>query len=135
MTQVILADVSTLKVASVAVEAAQSFQASRNSETRPIYTFNKSKPVLIVSVPGIGQGSFSYVASDGGNSASTKDWAAALTGVETIEVTGVGYGSATPTTQTLEFKKCTFGGQSTSMNSRSEMICNVNFFFGDGSTF
>lgn len=135
MNQVILADVSTLTVDGVVIEAAQSFQASRNTETRPIYTFNKSKPVLIVSVPGIGQGSFAYIASNGTGSDADVDWSATLTGAETIVVTGVGYGDPSPVTQTLTFAKCTFGGQSTSMNARGEMQCNVNFFFGDGSTF
>lgn len=133
--QVILADVSTLKVGTTVVEAAQSFQASRNTETRPIYTFNKSKPVLIVSVPGIGQGSFSYTASDGTGSGADKDWATELTGAEEIVVAGTGYGATPPITQTLAFKKCSFGGQSSSMNARGEMVVNVNFFFGDGSTF
>ena len=130
VTKVIFADVSTLTVGSTLVEAAQSFQLSRNAETRVINAFNSMLPVLIVSTKGPGNGSFSYIASDGTGSSFATDWSTLITGT-TIACSGNTL--PTGTTQNHTASGCTFGGQSASMNAKNEMVCSVNFAFTSGT--
>ena len=132
ITSVILADVSTLTVGSTVIEAAQSFQASRSADTRPIYTFNRSKPVLIVSVPTTGNGSFAYIASDGTGSSAVQDWSTLITGNTSISCAGNTYPSG-GSAQTISLTACSFGGQSESMNVRGELQVTVNFLFASGT--
>ena len=135
ITSVIFADVSTLNFtgtgASGTIEGAQSFQLSRNAETRPINAFNSVLPVLIVSSKGPGNGSFSYVASDGTNSSGTLNWATILNGAATVTCSGASYPSGT--TANIVCSGVTFAGQSLGMNAKSEMTFNVNFLFTSGT--
>ena len=130
VTKVIFADVSTLHVGSTLIEGAQSFQLSRNADVRPINAFNSPVPVLIISTRGPGTGSFSYVASDGSGSASNTDWSGVITGTS---ITCSGSSMPTGTSQAITASGCVFGGQSSSMNAKSEMMCSVNFTFTSGT--
>lgn len=132
ISSVIIADFSTLSVNGSLVEAANSFQASRNADTRPIYTFNKSTPQLIVSSKGPGNGSFAYVASDGSGSGFNTDWSATLNGSGTVTVSGGTFPSGGAATA-LSFSGCTFVGQSTGMNARGEAQVTVNFTYTSGT--
>lgn len=137
---VIFADVSSINVSGTTVESAQSFQASRSGEARPVYTFGSATAPIIMGLTGLGQGSFSYVASNGTGSGLTTDWSAALDGEETtyVECHGVGHINGSPV-QDIRLYGAAFAGQSYSMNVRGEMVVNVNFLFGamdtDTSTF
>lgn len=135
VTQVIFADVSTLSFvgtgASGTLEGANAFQLSRNADTRPIYAFNNVLPVVIVSSKGPGNGSFSFVASNGTNSAATTDWSSVLNGAATVTCSGSSY--PTGTTQNITCSGCSFAGQSIGMNAKNEMQVNVNFLFTSGT--
>lgn len=130
VTKIIFADVSSLAVGGTIVDGANAFQASRPGETRPIYAFGSSDPVVIVTSKGPGNGSFSYAASDGTNSGGDKNWASTLTGT-TIVVSGAYYGATG--TQVLSFSGCVFGGQSVNMSAKNEMQVNVTFTYTSGT--
>ena len=130
---IVIADFSTLTVGGTLVEAAQSVQASRNADTRPIYTFNKSTPQLIVTSKGPGNGSFSYLATDGTGSALTYDWSSLINGSGTIVISGGNFPAASGSPSTLSFSGCTFGGQSMGMNVRGEAQVTVNFVYTSGT--
>ena len=131
VSKAIIADVSSLSVGGSAIEAAQSFQVSRNAETRPINGFGSALPLLIVSSLGPGNGSFSYVASDGGNSTGDKNWATTLNGSAVLTCSGASY--PTGTTAVIACSGCAFAGQSMSMNAKAEMVINVSFIFASGT--
>ena len=135
ITSVIFADVSTLNFigtgASGTIEGAQSFQLSRNAETRVINAFNSAIPVLIVSSKGPGNGSFSYVASDGTNSSGTMNWATIFNGAASVTCSGASYPSGT--TAVMVCSGVTFSGQSAGMSAKGEMVNNVNFLFTSGT--
>lgn len=132
ITSVIFADVSTLKIGGLEVEAAQSFQASRPYTQQAIYGYDSPTPKKIVPIPGIGQGSFTYVASN--STTSQKDWADTLNGNGEVQVVGEYTGGAFGT-QELIFRRCLCSGQSVAMSVRGEMVVTVSFVFGNGSTF
>ena len=132
---IVFADVSSLSVAGKNIEGCTAFQASRAADQRPIYTWGKSKPQAIIGTPGIGSGSFSYVASDGTTGAANQDWSATgyLDGAAAIVVTGGEFPTTGGGTQTLTFTSCSFAGQSAGMNAKNEMVVTINFTFPNGT--
>ena len=134
-TQVIFADVSQLSFtgtgASGTIDGANAFQLSRNAETRPIYSFSSVLPVVIVSSKGPGNGSFSYVAGNGGNSSGTMDWSTILNGAATITCSGASFPSGT--TAVITCSGCTWGGQNIGMNAKNEMSMSINFLYTSGT--
>lgn len=135
VTKIVFADISTLKVGTTFVEGIQSAQINEPAEVRPIYTWNKAKPVVLISVPVLGSGSFSYIASDGDGSTLEEDWRALLDGVNAVTIVGgltTGNSSISSSTTTITLTKCTYQGKSFGMNARNEAVVNVNFSFEGG---
>lgn len=134
-TMVVFADVSTFTVGATAIEGIQSAQANEPAEIRPIYTWNKAKPVVLVSVPVLGSGSLSYVAGDGGGSGLDTDWKTLLDGTTSIVIVGgmvSGNSSISLGTQTVTLTKAVYQGKSFAMNARNEGVVTINFSFEDG---
>lgn len=136
VTKIVFADISTFKVGTTVVEGIINAQVNEPAEIRPIYTWNKAKPVVLISVPVLGSGSFSYIGSDGDLSAVDEDWKALLNGTTDIVITGgltegnSAIASGTPVTITL--KKCVYQGKSFGMNARNEGVININFSYEEG---
>ena len=135
LTKIVFADISSFKVGTVEVEGIQGAQINEPAEVRPVYTWGKSKPVVLVSVPVIGTGSLSYIASDGALSGLEEDWRTLLDGVVSVVITGgltTGNGSVASGTATVTLTKCTYQGKSFGMNARNEAVVNINFSFEGG---
>lgn len=136
VTKIVFADISTFKIGATEVEGIQNAQINEPAEVRPIYTWNKAKPVVLISVPVLGSGSFSYIASDGANSELDTNWKTLLNGTTDIVITGgltegnSAIASGTPVTITLS--KCVYQGKSFGMNARNEGVVNINFSYEEG---
>ena len=136
VTKIVFADISTFRVGATVVEGIINAQINEPAEIRPIYTWNKAKPVVLISVPVLGSGSFSYIASDGDQSSLEQNWKTLLNGINNIVITaGLTEGnssiiSGAPVTVTL--KKCVYQGKSFGMNARNEGVVNVNFSYEEG---
>jgi hypothetical protein len=132
---IVFADISTFSVGGAEVEGIQSANVNEPAEVRPIYTWNKAKPVLLIGVPTLGSGSFTYIASDGGASGLNEDWITNLDGTVSIVITGgmtSGNSGVSSGTQTVTLTKCTYQGKSFGMNARNEGTVTVNFTFDSG---
>lgn len=135
VSQIVFADISTFTVGSTVVEGVQSAQVNEPAEVRPIYTWNKSLPVVLIGVPTLGSGSFSYIASNGAASGMDEDWKALLDGTVSVTITGgmtEGNSSVSAGTQTVTLTKCVYQGKSFGMNARNEGTVTVNFSYEAG---
>jgi hypothetical protein len=135
VSKIVFADISTFQVGATSVEGIQSAQVNEPAEVRPIYTWNKSLPVVLIGVPTLGSGSFSYIASDGAGSSLDEDWKTLLNGTVSITITGgmtEGNSSISAGTQSVTLTKCVYQGKSFGMNARNEGTCTVNFSFEAG---
>lgn len=135
VSQIVFADISTFAVGSTVVEGVQSAQVNEPAEVRPIYTWNKSLPVVLIGVPTLGSGSFSYIASNGAASGMDEDWKALLDGTVSVTITGgmtQGNSSVSAGTQSVTLTKCVYQGKSFGMNARNEGTVTVNFSFEAG---
>jgi len=134
MTQVVFADISSLTVAGGSVDGVTGAQYSFPADNRPIYSWGVAKPVLIISVPTLGSGSFTYIAGNGNNNSSLKDWKAALDGTVDVVITGgltKGNSSVSEGTQVITLKNCVYRDRSAGMNARSEKTVTVSFSYKD----
>jgi hypothetical protein len=129
--QIVFADLSAFSVGGTAVDAIQSLQVARAADTKHFYGWGQAKPRLSMGTPSTGNGSFSYLASNGSQSSATMDWSTILTGATVITCSGGMYPSGT--TQVISFSGCAFGGQSEGMNAKGEMQVNINFSFASGT--
>jgi hypothetical protein len=135
VTKIVFADISTFKVDATTIEGIQGAQINEPAEIRPIYTWNKALPVVLISVPVLGSGSFSYIASDGAGSTLDENWKTLLDGTSSVVITGgltTGNSSISSGTVTLTLTKCTYQGKSFGMNARNEAVVNINFAYEQG---
>lgn len=136
ISKVVFADISTFTVGTTLIEGIQGAQVNEPAEIRPIYTWGKAKPVVLISVPVLGSGSFSYAASDGSGSAIDENWKTLLNGTTDIIIScGSTTGNSSVISGTAEavtLKKCTYQGKSFGMNARNEAIVNINFSYEEG---
>lgn len=135
VSMVVFADISTFTIGTTVIEGIQSAQITEPAEIRPIYTWNKSYPVLLIGVPVLGNGSFSYIASDGAGSGLDEDFKTLIDG--TVDITIVagmtqGNSSVSAASTTITLTGCTYQGKSFGMNARNEGTCTVNFSFKEG---
>ena len=139
LTKIVFADISLFRVrpnggAPVEIEGIQNCQVNEPAENRPIFTWNRAYPRLIVSVPVLGSGSFSYICSDGEGSTLEENWKLLLPGGRTeIElIAGLTRGSSqimegVPTT--IRLHGIIYQGKSFGMNARNEGIATINFAY------
>jgi hypothetical protein len=135
VSQIVFADISTFTVGTTVIEGIQNAQINEPAEVRPIYTWNKSLPVVLIGVPVLGTGSFSYIASNGDGSKMDEDWKTLLDGTVSIVIVGgltEGNSSISAATQTVTLTKCTYQGKSFGMNARNEGTVSVNFSYQAG---
>lgn len=132
---VVFADISSFTVGATEVEGIQGAQLNEPAEIRPIYTWGSAYPRVLISVPVLGSGSFSYVASDGGGSSLDQDWRALLDGTVSVSMSGgltSGNSFISEGQQSVTLTGCVYQGKSFGMNARNEGIVTVNFAFKEG---
>ena len=135
LTQVVFADISTFTIGTTLIEGIQSAQINEPAEIRPIYTWGKAYPVLLIGVPVLGSGSFSYIASNGQGSTLTEDFKTLIDGTVDIVITAgltTGNSSIPASEETVTLTGCTYQGKSFGMNARNEGTCTVNFSYKQG---
>ena len=136
VTAIVFADISSFTVGGSEVEGIQGAQLNEPAEIRPIYTWGSAYPRVLISVPVLGSGSFSYVASNGGSSSLDQDWRTLLDGTTSVVISGgLTEGNsfiAVGTSQTVTVTGCVYQGKSFSMNARNEGVITVNFAFKEG---
>lgn len=135
VSQIVFADISTFSVGGTTIEGITGAQINEPAEIRPIYTWNKALPVVLISVPVLGSGSLTYIASNGTGSTLDQDWKTLLDGTASVTIVGgltSGNSSISSGTVSITLTKCTYQGKSFGMNARNEGTVSINFAYEKG---